>query len=148
MSWVNWELTQHQRDFEDSISALIHLRQNHEALRPKGFSNFDEATPESELARWYNSAGEIMTGEDWDNPETRVLTKYGKQLVADGTASEVLIVINGAEASIEVMLPAELSERKFTLVWDSALERPLDQGIAVRGTTKLDGPSVQLFTLV
>jgi glycogen operon protein len=148
MSWVNWELTAHQRDFEDSISALIHLRKQNPALRPTGFSNFDQATPEAELARWYNSAGEIMSGEDWDNSETRVLTKYGKHLSADGHASEVLIVINGAEELVEVTLPNELAGRKFTLVWDSCLERPLEQGMPVAQTTKLDGPSIQLFTLV
>jgi len=147
MSWVNWELTPHQIDFEDSISTLIHLRRSNPALRPIGFSNFDEASVGSELARWYNIAGEIMPEEDWNNSETRVLTKYGKTLSADGTTNEVLIVFNGVEEVLEVQLPVELVGREFNLIWDSASERPLEQPTKISGSTKLDGPSIQLFTL-
>jgi len=147
MSWVNWDLTAHQSDFEDTISALIHLRRNNPALRPIGFSNFDEATIDSELARWYNISGEIMPEEDWNNSETRVLIKYGKTQSADGSISEVLIVINGVEDELDVQLPIELGGREFHLVWDSALERPMEQPSKVSGSTKLDGPSIQLFTL-
>lgn len=147
MSWVNWDLTAHQQDFENSISALIHLRRSNPALRPNGFSNFDEATVDSELARWYNSAGEIMTEDDWNDPETRVLVKYGKTLNQDGQVNEVLIVFNGAEEELEVSLPLEHQGRTFSLIWDSALERPLEQTANVTGSTKLDGPSIQLFTL-
>ncbi len=148
MSWVNWELTAHQRDFEDSIAKLIHLRKGHPALRPSRFSSFDEANKEADLARWFNADGEIMSSEDWDNSETRVLSKYSKHVGQDGTSSEVLIVVNGAEQEIEVKLPIELASRTFTLVWDSSLERPLEQGIATNQSSRLDGPSIQLFTLV
>jgi glycogen operon protein len=147
MSWVNWDLTAHQRDFEDTISALIHLRRSNPALRPTGFSNFDEATVDSELARWYNLQGEIMPEEDWNNSETRVLTKYGKTLNQNGTTNEVLIVFNGVEDELEVTLPLEHADRVFNLIWSSSLERPLDKPLATKGKTKLDGPSIQLFTL-
>ncbi len=147
MSWVNWDLTQHQRDFEDSISALIHLRLNNPALRPAAFSNFDEATVNSELARWYNAAGEIMTEADWNNSETRVLAKYGKTLGHDGSTNEVLIVFNGVEEEIEVSLPAEHALREFRLVWDSSLERPIEQPPMVSGKSTLNGPSIQVFTV-
>jgi glycogen operon protein len=148
MSWVNWELTVHQKDFEDCIAALIHLRKQNPALRPRGFSAFEEDSTPTDLARWYNHSGEIMSGEDWDNSETRILTKYGKHQAADGQISEVLIVINGAEREVEVLLPLELAARKLILVWDSSRERPLEQAIEVSGSTKIDGPAVQLFTLV
>ncbi|MFM2320986.1 MAG: hypothetical protein RL612_133 [Actinomycetota bacterium] len=147
MSWVNWELTAHQRDFEDSVAALIHLRRNNPALRPDDFAAFDEAHPDQALARWYNIVGEIMSEEDWNGSETRVLAKYGKSVDPQGNASEVLIVFNGAEELTEVKLPTELAGREFSLVWDSTLERPIEQPVKVAGSTKLDGPSIQLFTL-
>ncbi|MFM6978240.1 MAG: glycogen debranching protein GlgX [Micrococcales bacterium] len=147
MSWVNWELTAHQRDFEDSIAELISLRKAIPALRPDDFAGFDAAHPDQALARWYNIAGEIMTAEDWNGSETRVLVKYGKTVAKDGSISEALIVINGAEESVEVKLPLELVDREFSLTWDSADERPLPQPIKTAGATQLDGPSIQLFTL-
>lgn len=148
MSWVNWELTPHQRDFEDSVASLIHLRHSNPALRPPHFSNFDEARPESDLARWYNRDGEIMTGNDWDNGETRVLVKYGKHLDETGNTNEILLIFNGAEEEVTVTLPIELADREFLLAWDSAMERPIANPQKVTGVSQLDGPAIQLFTLV
>lgn len=147
MSWVNWELNAHQRDFEESISALIKLRRNTPALRPGNFAIFDEPQAGQSQARWYNGSGEIMTEDDWNDSETRILVKYGKTVAPDGSTSEVLMIFNGLEESVEVKLPAELQDRVFNLVWNSALERPLEQPVKVSGNTKLDGPCVQLFTL-
>lgn len=147
MSWVNWELTEHQRDFQDSISALIALRQGNPALRPKNFSNFDAATVDSDLARWYDQSGEIMTEEEWNSAETRVLVKYVKSVDQNGKSQEAMIVINGAEEQLAVTLPTELEGKTIHLTWDSVSERPIDLPIKVSGTVQVDGPAIQLFSL-
>ena len=141
MSWVNWELTQHQKDFEDSVAALIAIRKSNPVLRPKHFSNFDAATQDSDLARWYNIDGELMPEVDWENSETRVLTKYGQTL--DG--NRVLIVINGSDEDVAVKFPTELPEAQYLLLWDSALERPTGVGTPLKGETKLADTSIQVF---
>jgi glycogen operon protein len=145
MSWVNWDLTAHQADFEAQTAALVKLRRANPALRPPGFSNFDSATPESDLARWYNANGEIMSSDDWDGNETRILTKYAKHVSVAGQSNEVLLVINGAEDVSQVKFPDELADRTFEKVWDSTNEKPLTQSQVLTGSTELSGPAIQLF---
>lgn len=141
MSWVNWELSAHQIDFQDTVSALIRLRQDNPVLRPKHFSNFHHATDNSDLARWYNHEGIIMPEADWDNSETRVLVKYGKHI----SGNELLIVINGLDEETEVQFPLELAESTYSLLWDSALERPIEEPKPTVGPIKLTGTSIQVF---
>ncbi|MEN9749537.1 MAG: hypothetical protein RL149_615 [Actinomycetota bacterium] len=126
LSWVNWQLGQHHTDFEATVAHLITLRNENSVLRPKHFNNFDEATAESDLARWYNVFGQIMTEEDWHNPENRTFSKYGASLEADGRLNRVLLVVHGTEEEIEFTLPGELEATALELLWDSSLERPTD----------------------
>ena len=124
LSWVNWQLNQHQLDFEDTVAHLIRLRNENPALRPKHFNNFDEATSDSDLARWYNIFGQIMTEEDWQNSENRSFSKYAVSIAEGSVVNRLLLVVHGTEKEIEFTLPAEIEADSFELLWDSAHERP------------------------
>jgi glycogen operon protein len=124
LSWVNWQLTEHQSDFEDTVAHLIKLRQENPVLRPKHFNNFEEATPESDLARWYNVFGEILTEADWHSAENRSFAKLGKSVADSSKPNQLLLVVHGAEDSIEFTLSAEIEAERFELLWDSGLENP------------------------
>lgn len=124
LSWVNWQLDEHQKNFEDTVSYLIRLRQENPVLRPKHFNNFEAATAESDLARWYNLFGELLTEADWQNPETRSFAKLGKSVAEGGQANQLLLVVHGAESEIEFTLSNQIEAERFELLWDSNLENP------------------------
>ena len=124
LSWVNWQLGQHERDFEDTVAHLLQLRRENPVLRPKHFNNFEEATPDSDLARWYNLFGEILSESDWDSPENRSFAKLGKSVAEPGNPNQLLLVMHGTEDEIEFTLSSEISADRFELLWDSAVENP------------------------
>jgi glycogen operon protein len=121
---VNWQLNEHQRDFEDTVAHLIRLRQANAVLRPRHFNNFDEATEESDLARWYNLFGEILTEDDWKSPENRSFAKLGKSVTGSGDFNQLLLVVHATEEEIEFTLSEEIDSEGFELLWDSAIENP------------------------
>ena len=147
ISWVNWELSESQKNLEETFAYLTKLRRDHRSLRPNTFGNFDNATAESDQIRWYNFAGEIMGGDDWQNPERRTLVRYSKHLEADGSSSATLLIIHGAEEDRVVTLPKELDDATYDLLWDSRLELPpvkIDSFEAA-SEYKIGGASMALF---
>ncbi len=149
LSWLNWDVTQHQSDFETTVAHLIRLRTENPVLRPRHFSNFDEPRPDSDLARWYNASGEVLTEAEWDNPETRTFSKLSARLEDDGSRNEVLLIIHGAEASTQVKLPDDADAKEYELVWDSQPETPAAPTRVQPGAALQMAPaSVKLLTII
>lgn len=124
ISWVNWELDVHQRNFEETFAFLTRLRRDNPALRPSVFGDFNEATAEHDMVKWYNSLGEIMSEEDWHNSENRSVQRYTEHLNANGTRNALLTIFHGVEKDIELILPKTPAAKSMTLLWNSADERP------------------------
>ncbi|MFM6963809.1 MAG: glycogen debranching protein GlgX [Micrococcales bacterium] len=149
LSWMNWDLGQHQQDFEATTAHLIQLRADNAVLRPRHFSNFDAATPDSDLARWYNTDGELLTEEQWQNSETRTFSKLSARLEDDGTRNEVLMIVHGAETEQSVKLPEDANAAAYELVWDSQHETPTATTRINPGTVLEMAPaSVKLLTII
>ena len=149
LSWMNWDLNQHQNDFEATVAHLIAIRSQNAALRPNHFSNFDEAVPESDLARWYNAQGEVLTESEWQNSETRTFSKLSARLEADGARNEVLLIIHGSEAEQSVKLPEDAAAVEYELIWDSQHETPAAPSRIQPGETLQMAPtSVKLLTII
>lgn len=125
ISWVNWELDQHQKNFEATFAYLTQLRRAHPSLRPAVFGDFNEATAEHDMVKWYNALGEIMSEEDWHNPENRTVQRYTEHLSPDGTRSSVLAIFHGAEKAIQVALPKTPEAKQLNLLWNSSDEAPI-----------------------
>jgi glycogen operon protein len=120
-------------------------------LRPKHFNNFEEATPESDLARWYNLFGQILTEADWHSPENRSFAKLGKSVAEPGNPNQLLLVVHGTEDEIEFTLSAEIEAERFELLWDSAVENPkqLESATAKPGDVlTLPAMSIRLYKVV
>ncbi len=151
LSWVNWQLGQHERDFEDTVAHLLHLRRENPVLRPKHFNNFEEATSESDLARWYNLFGEILSESDWDSPENRSFAKFGKSVAEPGNPNQLLLIVHGTEDEIEFTLSSEIEANRFELLWDSAVENPnlLEKSAAKPGDVlSLPPMSIRLYRVI
>jgi glycogen operon protein len=147
MSWVNWELSRHQRDFEDTFAHLTKLRRENPVLRPKTFGDFNEANQDHDMVRWFNAQGEIMTDENWHDSECRTIQRYSERLEANGDRSAILLVIHGAEMVQEVKLPSQAGVSKYDLLWNSAFDEPADEidTLLPEAITLLSGTSIQVF---
>lgn len=150
MSWVNWDLSRHESDFEDTFAYLTKLRRENPVLRPKSFGDFNEANLEHDMVKWYNASGEIMTEENWHDSECRTVQRYSKNIATDGSSSGVLLVIHGAERVQEVSLPALDGVTRLELLWNSAFDVPSEEIETWLPSTKtlLSGTSMQLFRCV
>jgi glycogen operon protein len=150
MSWVNWETSRHQKDFEETFSYLTKLRLENPVLRPKAFGDFNEANQEHDMVKWFNSGGEIMTDENWHDSECRTIQRYSEHLDESGARSAMLLIIHGVEKMSEVTLPSPDGVSGFELLWNSAFDVPTDEFEKLVPTAKtlLSGTSMQLFRCV
>ncbi len=149
LSWVNWELTRHEEDFEETFSYLTKLRLENPVLRPKAFGDFNEANAEHDMVKWFNSAGQIMTAENWDDSECRTIQRYSENLGPDGVRTAMLLVIHGAEKVQELTLAEMPNMSGLTRLWNSAFDVPslTMEKLAPGANISMSGTSIQLFSV-
>jgi glycogen operon protein len=133
LSWVNWNLSQWQQNFEETTSFLIKLRQENPVLRPKNFANYEEATSESDRMRWFNSKGELMTDENWNDNQSRTLQRLSDHLNEDGSISSMLLIAHGSENETQAILPALQGISGYELLWNSQDDSPKPKTSLVPG---------------
>ena len=150
MTWLNWDLTRQQQDLEDTFSYLTKLRRENPVLRPKSFGDFNLANQDHDLLKWYNAAGQIMTDEDWHNPECRTISRFSQRVFEDGTNNSLLLVVHGNETSTEITLPAVDGISGFELLWNSAHEVPQASRTMLKAGTvvEISGTSTLLFRAI
>ena len=150
LSWVKWDLTEFEKNIETTFSYLTKLRLENASLRPVNFGNFEKAEPGSDLIRWYNKDGGLMTEDDWNSSETRVIQRLSENVTEDGTQNLTLLVINGSEESIDLGLPEWETVTSYELLWDSAEEVPNHHTTAYKagGNVAISECSVKLFRAV
>ncbi len=124
LSWVHWDPTRQERDLEATVAYLIKLRRENPVLRPKNFGDFNAATAETDMIKWYSRHGEIMTEQDWHSQERRTLLRYSSHLNQDGSHNSMLLLIHGREAASQIRLPEVPHGNRYELLWNSAHEVP------------------------
>ncbi len=119
LSWVNWELRESDEQLEETFSFLTKLRQENPSLRSPNFGNFDEPLPGSDMVKWFNSNGEIMAAEQWDDTENRTLQRLTVHIGDRGQKNATLTLIHGSERELEITLPQSEHLSSYELLWDS-----------------------------
>ena len=148
MTWLNWELTRQQQDLENTFAYLTKLRRENPVLRPKNFGDFNSATEEHDLLKWYNDSGEIMTEADWTSQECRTLARYSEKTLGTDGKNALLLVIHGSETQTKVTLPSVDGVSKYRELWNSAHEvpQPSTDEIAPGSTVEISGTSMVLYS--
>jgi glycogen operon protein len=100
------------------------LRRENPVLRPKSFGDFNTASEDHDLLKWYNAAGEIMSEENWHDPECRTISRFSERLFGDGSKNSLLLIIHGNESSSLVTLPKIDGSSEYEELWNSAQEAP------------------------
>jgi glycogen operon protein len=146
LSWVNWELSEFQKQLEETTSFLIRARKEHPALRPRHFANYESATETSDRMRWFNAQGELMSDEDWNNSNCRTLLRLTDHRKDEGSLDSMLVAIHGAEAEISIRLPVVEHINSYQLLWEASQEVPVEPRTYSAGQEiTLSGLSVALF---
>ena len=150
MTWLNWDLTRQQQDLEETFSFLTKVRRDNPVLRSRTFGDFNTADENHDLLRWYNAAGEIMSDDDWHNPECRTISRLSQRVFNDESHNSILLVIHGSETSTTITLPTVDRASKFELLWNSAHEVPqvADSKLEAGSSVDVSGTSIQLFRVL
>lgn len=125
MTWLDWDLDEDRTNLVDTVAALTVLRRDIAVLRDHDAS----------VIGWFDETGAEMTDELWAQDARRTL-----QLRLEGDPSALLVAHGGLD-EIEVTLAGD---EEWTLRWDSAWERPEDEG--ADGSTPLTPLSLRLYT--
>ena len=126
IAWIDWDLQDWQQDLIDTTAFLIGLRQRYPTLRQRRFFTGNPMADDGSTdIAWYDETGAVM-GEQWGDGDRRTLQMYlsGSHLGHES----LLVVLGGAGEDGLVTLPAPPGVRGYHLLWDSAWERPADEG--------------------
>jgi glycogen operon protein len=147
LTWVNWELLPWQQDLLATTKHLTKLRRENPALRPVLFGRFGERIPNASQMDWYNSQGETMTQEEWQDPANRTLQYVAASTPKDEPFDRILMVIHGTEDAVDVVMPPHPGVKFYEPLWLSTQSAPrVTPGVLRPGETlKITGTSILLF---
>ena len=127
ISWIDWDLSELQKDQLATVRWLLALRREHRALRPvtflSGAEPHGDAIPD---LSWYDTYGVPLSDEKWSSQESRVF-----QMLRSGTPSggrDALVVCNGTTSERHILLPRGRG-CQWVHVLDTAWAHPEDGGI-------------------
>ena len=128
--WFDWDHEPWQHDLLETTRALIALRRAHPVLRQRTF--FTGAVDENgsvDLA-WFAPDGRSLTWSEWESGATHTLG-----MLLDGSyirSSSILVVLHGGANEEIFRLPGGSGLHGYSLLWDSAWERPDDPRVGQR----------------
>ena len=128
ISWVNWTLTEEQREFLGFVTAAIKLRQAHPAFRRRSFFQEQRLRGGIKNILWVNPDGLEMSDKEWSQGFARCLGMYlaGSAIgevdkrgnsVAD---DDFLLLINAHSEAIPFQLAGLHSHTRWQVALDTS----------------------------
>ena len=147
ITWLRWERDEWQRDLEAHVRRLIRLRAGNPALRPRRYAQEGAVVPSASQMHWYDGSGAHMSEPQWNSAEHRTLQYIAVSTPEIEQPNCVLVIVHALEDDTLVWLPRHDDVRTYTMLWDSADERPLVDGpVRKPGTVlRVAGTSMQLY---
>ena len=125
ISWIDWRRADQQ--LIDFTARLVALRRMSPMMHDDHFRHGREIALGFRDLDWLDERNELLSEEDWQNPEGRALVARRALRRTDGKIEILALLMNGAEEAINFMLPPQLH---WGLVLDSAApekgEQPLE----------------------
>jgi glycogen operon protein len=115
--WVDWSKAGSADDLTDFVGVLARLRREFPQLRPRHWLE-GHKTDGSYDVKWLTPAAAEMTEGDWNLPHARFL--YYVLAAQNDGGKPLLVVLNGADAVVEVVFPEWPGVRAWRCVLDSA----------------------------
>jgi isoamylase len=158
IAWVDWNLTDSQKDLLEFTRELVKLRNDHPVLRRRRFFHGDTGVDGLGDLVWFTPKGTEMQNGDWGRDDARAIAVFvngdaisepdlrGEPVVDDS----FLILLNSNHEPLDFLLPAEEYGENWTVVVDTtsarggASDEPRPAGstirIEARGTLVLTRP--------
>jgi glycogen debranching enzyme GlgX len=121
ISWLDWSMLETEagaalNGFTGRVAAL---RRRYPVLRAATFLNGQDSPGYGiNDVEWRDERGEMLSPDDWHNPEGRALSMRRAIRREDGRFEAVNLLLNGGDAAISFTLPPDFRER--VLLVDSA----------------------------
>lgn len=125
ISWVNWELSDEDRDLAKFTGLLNRIRLESTVFRNLKLHDdryFGILPVEHEVA-WYHADGHELTEADWNNPQSKLFTLDIGDL--KGTGERWLVLFNASSYDIGYHLPRPGKGMK----WDARLDTSMPDGV-------------------
>lgn len=129
LSWINWDLDEHDHNLLRFTRHLIHLRRDHPVMRRRRFLEGPaQRGGESELGEieWFTPAGTHMTEEEWSQPWARsTMVFYNGDAIREPDANgrrilddDFLLLLNAAPEAVDFTLP----DAKYGHIWHTVVD--------------------------
>jgi len=157
LSWVDWNLTESQRDLLAFTRRLVALRMEHPVFRRRRFFAGDAThggeSPLGDIA-WFTPGGDHMDEQDWTTVYAKSVGVFlngwaipepdprGERIVDDS----FLILFNASHEAIDFTLPAAEYGLSWTVVLDTDSQLAEGEQLAAATTTRAGARSVVVLT--
>ncbi len=105
ISWVNWDLSDDDKDLVKFVSKLIKIRKGSSVFKQLNLPDdkfFGKVLPSHKVS-WYHSDGHTLTACDWNNPQSRLFTLDIGEV--SGRGERYLVLFNASSYDIGFHLP-------------------------------------------
>lgn len=128
LSWVNWNLQEDQKRFQEFVRKAIHLRREHKVLQRRSFFQGRSIRGEGVTdVTWFSPAGKDMTDSDWGGFVRCLGMRLAGDLIGevdeDGeliVGDTLLVLMNADSNTIKFILPPANPFHKWERLLDTA----------------------------
>ncbi|MEV0803651.1 glycogen debranching protein GlgX [Kribbella sp. NPDC050281] len=156
IAWVDWELTDPQKDLLEFTSLLVKLRNNHPVLRRRRFFHGDTGVDGLGDLVWFTPMGTEMQNGDWQRDDARAIAVFlngdaisepdqrGEPVVDDS----FLVLLNSDYEPQDFLLPPKEYGENWTVVVDTTTAQgsASDEPHAAGSTVRLEARSTLVLT--
>jgi glycogen operon protein len=156
IAWVDWKLTEPQKDLLAFTRSLVRLRNNHPVLRRRRFFHGDTGVDGLGDLVWFTPKGTEMQNGDWTRDDARAIAVFlngdaisepdprGEPVVDDS----FLVLLNSNHEPIDFLLPPKQYGETWTVVVDTSTARggDGDEPHAAGSTIRLEARSTLVLT--
>jgi glycogen operon protein len=128
LAWVDWDLSDAQKELLDFTRHLLQLRNNHPVLRRRRFFHGDTGVDGLGDLVWFKPDGTEMQGGDWSRDDARAIAVFlngdaisepsprGEPVVDDS----FLVLLNSNDQPLDFLLPVKEYGETWTVAVDTA----------------------------
>ena len=150
LSWVDWSLVETNADLVDFTTKLTQLRRDHPVFRRRRFFTGVRGSDDLHDVAWFDTDGELMDDEDWENGFARTLAMFlnGDAITSPGPSGQqvvddsFLLLFNAFESALDFIVPSGEWGKRWVVEFDTA-ENPNRKSANQRRVTAGKSMSVE-----
>ncbi|WP_433165197.1 glycogen debranching protein GlgX [Kribbella sp. CA-247076] len=156
IAWVDWELSDAQKDLLEFTGSLVRLRNNHPVLRRRRFFHGDTGVDGLGDLVWFTPMGTEMQNGDWTRDDARAIAVFlngdaisepdprGEPVVDDS----FLVLLNSNHEPLDFLLPPKEYGDDWRVVVDTTTAKngSEDEPHAAGSTIRLEARSTLVLT--